>query len=521
MEMTSYIVIGIAVTVLTFFVQKYFMYLSRGVFEIESQKIMNFLFFRSFGWFRYSFPGFNILVNVFVVYSLLNISANWVTICFSAGLFCCSIILSYKLHLVISADKDFFLFYKYSSSIRYYNSLTEAERREVYGVVLRRLSKLDIRHLGQGGLVDFFQENYIARLGLAISFERFDYWLENSESRHYTGTLFYSKFRKNIYSELREIQLLNEAVDLHDYHLSLLVSTLLKPSSIKFDDNFGLHYESSLVSDQFSKIVALNRQESASKILDDRLCEIERRLQSIAQNSNRALKISDVKEYVENSVKTNQSNQDLTIFVERLDEILEDIRMIKLNSATEENLVELNRSISDLINEPSRRQNFATAEELRKVEAGISNLLEGKLDVLAQKNDKIEKLLYTLTPRIICEIDECKKENISEYLITQLESDKIVVLKSNNISDIRKLVNDHFVEKGSKKYNMPTGPYKDEEFFKNNRDSIYTAFAALSNEFKSITKTKLAEILFHALPNSFNSEKTIKNGLSKWDNKNH
>lgn len=519
MEMTNYIAIGIVVTVLTFFAQKYFTYLSRGVFEIQSQKIMNFLFFRSFRWFRYSFPGFNILVNIYVIYSLLSISVDWVTICFSAGLFCCACVLSYKLHSVISADKDFFLFYKYSSSVRFYNSLNEAERREVYGVILRRLSKLDIKHLGQGRLIDFFQENYIAKLGSAISFERFDYWLENSESRHYIGTLFYSKFKKNIYSELREIQLLNEAVDLHDYHLSLLVSILLESSSFRFLDNLGLHYASSLVSDQFSKVVALNRQESAAKILDDRLHEIERRLQGIAQNGNDALKISEIREFVENSVKTNQTNQDIAIFVERLDEISEDVKIIKSNGATEENLVELNRSISDLISEPSRQRDFATAEELSAAEAGLSNLLEGKLNILAQKNEKIEKLLYTLTPRIICEIDECKKENVSEYLIRQLESDKIVVLKSNNISDIRKLVNDHFVEKGSKKYIRPTGPYKDEEFFKNNRDSIYTAFAALSNEYKFITKTKLAEILFQALPNSFNSEKTIKNGLSKWDNK--
>ncbi|WP_439559262.1 hypothetical protein [Dyadobacter sp.] len=519
MEMTNYIAIGIVVTVLTFFAQKYFTYLSRGVFEIQSQKIMNFLFFRSFRWFRYSFPGFNILVNIYVIYSLLSISVDWITICFSAGLFCCACVLSYKLHSVISADKDFFLFYKYSSSVRYYNSLNEAERREVYGVILRRLSKLDIKHLGQSRLIDFFQENYIAKLGWAISFERFDYWLENSESRHYIGTLFYSKFKKNIYSELREIQLLNEAVDLHEYHLSLLVSILLESSSFRFGDNLGLHYESSLVSDRFNKIVALNRQESASKMLDERLREIERRLQGIAQNGNDALKISEIREYVENSVKKSQSDQDLTVFVERLDEISEDVKMIKSNGATEENLIELNQSITDLINERSIHRDFAAAEELGKVAAGISSLHERKLDVFAQKNEKIEKLLSNLTPRIICEIDECKKENVSDYLIRQLESDKTVVLVSNNKSDIRKLVNDHFVEKGSKKYNIPTGRYKDEDFFKNNRDSIYTALAALSNEFKSITKTKLAEILFQALPNSFNSEKTIKNGLSKWDNK--
>jgi len=53
---------------------------------------------------------------------------------------------------------------------------------------------------------------------------------------------------------------------------------------------------------------------------------------------------------------------------------------------------------------------FRANKELGEAKADLSNLLEGKLNILAHKNDKIEKL-FTLTPRIICEIDECNKEN--------------------------------------------------------------------------------------------------------------
>jgi len=235
-------------------------------------------------------------------------------------------------------------------------------------------------------------------------------------------------------------------------------------------------------------------------------------------NGDIELGFGELRSHMTNLIDDINLDKERAFLSEKIDEVSNDIKIIKSSSITENNLQDLGRSISVLLTESIQSGAFKSANALGEIEACICNLLEEKFNMQAQKSEKIEKIIYGLVPRITCEIDECKRDDVSEFLIKQLGSDKTVFLTNDNKSDIRKLVNDHFVEKGCGKYRIPTGRYKDEEFFKNNRNSIYTAFAALSNKFPSITKTKLSEIIFQALPNAFNTEKTIQNGLSIWDN---
>jgi len=140
---------------------------------------------------------------------------------------------------------------------------------------MRRLSNTSLEKLGEGRFVDFLKENYVPKLSSVISFERFDYWLQDSESISYTGTLFYSKFKKSIYSEISEIRSRYNADDLNDYELKLIVTVLLNSSLLHFDDARGLHYNSESLNDLIIKTFNRNQDVNLVERINTKLVEIE------------------------------------------------------------------------------------------------------------------------------------------------------------------------------------------------------------------------------------------------------
>lgn len=513
MEMTEYIVLGVGVTFLMLLVKKYFTHLSEGFFEMEAQAVMKFVLFRSFDWFRFSFPGFYILLIIYILYEILSISSDVYTLSFAAGLLCFTCVFSYKLFRVLSADPNFFEFIKYSTSVKFYRELPEIERRQVYSVFMKRLSSLLLNSVGTGEFTDLFTTEYVPNISSIVSFERFDHWLENSHSRSYTGSLFCTKFKKSVDAELSDIRRMYESGEIESSHLSIVIAIMLRSDILDFDDMKGLHYRSDLLMQEIRKKMKLHSEETFVNIINDKLIDVE--------NYIEGMKV----QYVNNVPTTCEvdfdgqliEKSDSQALIARLDEISDDLKYIRSLGATKEHMLVLDKSLNDSVSELKGGDlQEVLLEGLANIEKHIGSF-ERKISLkgLEDRLDDLVNAVYELSPKIIHMLPEGPTlGNITEFLINDLKHTRKLPLTTKNEKDIRKLVTDHFVVNGQEKYDGATGDYKDRLFFERYSENIYESFGLLSKKY-TLPPIVLARIIKQDFSNYYPSIGRIQNKIGE------
>src|SRR5690606_31185661 len=151
--------------------------------------------------------------------------------------------------------KETFDFQRYSTHINYYNAQSYAYRRKSYDSVINRITLTNLDDIKNEQLRLFLENNFLPHIQSLITFEFYDARLCNSISDYYTGTLFYFKFYKSLMETISRIKkLTNELEDLEENYKNI-TDILLNIKLLKFDDNQGLHYDTSLIDLELEKLL--------------------------------------------------------------------------------------------------------------------------------------------------------------------------------------------------------------------------------------------------------------------------
>lgn len=136
---------------------------------------------------------------------------------------------------------------------------------------------------------------------------------------------------------------------------------------------------------------------------------------------------------------------------------------------------------------------------------------EPDTSVVAKSNKRVDR---TIPPKQII-LRNCTRKECIEIFTCHLKSTPSVKIKSENLKDIKKLFNDHFLEIDSRPYSKRTGNYLDDSFFGKNHMAIIRAFRHLANTHKEVAKIFIAEILVQDFPDHFPKVTSITPRLSE------
>ena len=139
--------------------------------------------------------------------------------------------------------REDFIFQKYSTKVSFYNNQTEEYRRKSFESIIDKIKRTELNRISNADYKKYLSENFLLKIDQLLTFEYFDSRLYNSISDHYTTTLFYRKYLKNVMEIISRIDKRTDNVNCLNNEYEIITKILLNIKLIKFDDNQGLHYE--------------------------------------------------------------------------------------------------------------------------------------------------------------------------------------------------------------------------------------------------------------------------------------
>ena len=296
---------------------KIYIHITEKYFLDEFTWLLQKTIFRSYFIFKFT------ILSVFLLYVIIAIYSVIFTPYWYYGIFI-SLSLSYFFYKTIKSRKegklslrDDFFFQKYSTKVSFYNNQTEEYRRKSFESIIDKIKRTELNGITDTAYKNYLFENFILRIDRLLTFEYYDNKLYNSISDHYTATLFYRKYLKNVLEIISRIDKQTDNLTHLNNDYQTISEILLNIKMIRFDDNQGLHYDISLVDLEIEKI--LNNENDdfsieksllilSSSIENLKLVFAENNLiSSLSEKSDNILQaLSDIKVSLEKNLKNNK-----------------------------------------------------------------------------------------------------------------------------------------------------------------------------------------------------------------------
>ena len=224
-----------------------FLYLIEKYFLNEFTWILQKTIFRSYHVFKFT------AISILLVYFCIAIYSIALTPYWYYGL----IILSCLIYLVLKIRKskkegklnfrEDFNFQTYNTKVSFYNNQSEEYRRKSFESIIDKIKRTELNVISNTAYKNFLYEHFLLKIDKLLTFEYFDNRLYNSISDHYTTTLFYRKFIKNVLEIISRIDKQTDNLSRLNNDYQIISEILLNIRLIRFDDNQGLHYDISLI----------------------------------------------------------------------------------------------------------------------------------------------------------------------------------------------------------------------------------------------------------------------------------
>lgn len=156
--------------------------------------------------------------------------------------------------------RETFDFQKHSTPVTFYNKQSESYRIKSYESVINRIQISDFTSIKEDELRSFLKIHFLQKIETLLTFEYYDAKLYHSISDHQTGTLFYSKFLKNVLEIISRINKQTDSLKELNGDYSYITDLLLDIKLIRFDDNQGLHYDITLIDLEIDKHLNLGNE---------------------------------------------------------------------------------------------------------------------------------------------------------------------------------------------------------------------------------------------------------------------
>jgi len=239
---------------------KTYVHITEKYFLDEFTWLLQKTIFRSYFIFKFT------ILSVFLIYVIIAIYSVIFTLYWYYGIFIL-LSLSYFFDKITKSRKegkislrDDFFFQKYSTKVSFYNNQTEEYRRKSFESIIDKIKRTELNGITDTAYKNYLFENFILRIDRLLTFEYYDNKLYNSISDHYTATLFYRKYLKNVLEIISRIDKHTDNLTHlnNDYHT--ISEILLNIKLIRFDDNQGLHYDISLIDWEIDKHLNLGNE---------------------------------------------------------------------------------------------------------------------------------------------------------------------------------------------------------------------------------------------------------------------
>lgn len=239
---------------------KTYIHITEKYFLDEFTWLLQKTIFRSYFIFKFT------ILSIFLLYVIIAIYSVIFTPYWYYGIFIL-LSLSYFFYKTIKSRKegklslrDDFFFQKYSTKVSFYNNQTEEYRRKSFESIIDKIKRTELNGITDTAYKNYLFENFILRIDRLLTFEYYDNKLYNSISDHYTPTLFYRKYLKNVLEIISRIDKQTDNLTHlnNDYHT--ISEILLNIKLIRFDDNQGLHYDISLIDWEIDKHLNLGNE---------------------------------------------------------------------------------------------------------------------------------------------------------------------------------------------------------------------------------------------------------------------
>ncbi len=230
-----------------------YLYITEKYFLNEFTWLLQNTIFRSYLVFK-SFAIFILLVYSFIAVYSIVLTLYWWYGLFILG---CLFYLVFKIRKSKKEGKlnfqEDFIFQKYSTKVSFYNNQTEEYRRKSFESIIDKIKRMELNGIGNADYKKYLSKNFLLKIDQFLTFEYFDNRLYNSISDHYTTTLFYRKYLKNVLEIISRIDKQTDNLRLLNNNYQTISEILLNIKLIRFDDNQGLYYDISLVDLEIDK----------------------------------------------------------------------------------------------------------------------------------------------------------------------------------------------------------------------------------------------------------------------------
>lgn len=222
---------------------KTYVYITEKYFLDEFTWLLQKTVFRSYFIFKFS------ILTVLLVYAIIAIYSIIFTPYWYYGTFIL-LSLSYFFYKTIKSRKEGklslsadFSFQKYSTKVSFYNNQAEEYRRKSFESIVDKIKRTELNGITDIAYKNFLFENFLLKIDRLLTFEYYDNKLYNSISDHYTATLFYRKYLKNVLEIISRINKQTDSLSNLNHDYQIISEILLNIKLIRFDDNQGLHYD--------------------------------------------------------------------------------------------------------------------------------------------------------------------------------------------------------------------------------------------------------------------------------------
>ena len=239
---------------------KTYIHITEKYFLDEFTWLLQKTIFRSYFIFKFT------ILSVFLIYVIIAIYSVIFTPYWYYGVFIL-LSLSYFFYKTTKSRKegklslrDDFFFQKYSTKVSFYNNQTEEYRRKSFESIIDKIKRTELNGITDTAYKNYLFENFILKIDRLLTFEYYDNKLYNSISDHYTATLFYRKYLKNVLEIISRIDKQTDNVNHLNNDYQTISEILLNIKLIRFDDNQGLHYDISLIDWEIDKHINLGNE---------------------------------------------------------------------------------------------------------------------------------------------------------------------------------------------------------------------------------------------------------------------
>lgn len=239
---------------------KTYIHITEKYFLDEFTWLLQKTIFRSYFIFKFT------ILSVFLIYVIIAIYSVIFTPYWYYGVFIL-LSLSYFFYKTTKSRKegklslrDDFFFQKYSTKVSFYKNQTEEYRRKSFESIIDKIKRTELNGITDTAYKNYLFENFILKIDRLLTFEYYDNKLYNSISDHYTATLFYRKYLKNVLEIISRIDKQTDNVNHLNNDYQTISEILLNIKLIRFDDNQGLHYDISLIDWEIDKHINLGNE---------------------------------------------------------------------------------------------------------------------------------------------------------------------------------------------------------------------------------------------------------------------